>query len=66
MNQSLGRDNATRIIVEANFWMYPTIKMVPGAKIMLGVTHQLAMHGFIAQGSLAKVRTALAKRHLLG
>jgi Fungalysin metallopeptidase (M36) len=65
MNRSMGRADATRVIIEAQFWMYPPITMPAGAAIMVTVAHELARHGFIAAGSMGKVRTALAARHLL-
>jgi hypothetical protein len=61
----MGRVNATRVIIESQFWMYPTITMPTGAAIMVTVAHKLARHGFIATGSLGKVRAALTARHLL-
>jgi hypothetical protein len=65
MNKSMGRNDATRVIVESQFWMYPTIKMLPGAQIMVNVTKMLMKNGLIAPGSLTKVRAALTGRHLL-
>jgi hypothetical protein len=65
MNRSMGRADATRVIIESHFWMYPPITMPTGAAIMVTVAHKLARHGFISTGSMGKVRTALAARHLL-
>jgi Fungalysin metallopeptidase (M36) len=65
MNRSMGRADATRVIIESQFWMYPPITMPAGAAIMVTVAHELARHGFIATGSMGKVRTALTARHLL-
>jgi hypothetical protein len=65
MNKSMGRAVATRVIVESQFWMYPTIKMVPGAQIMVSTATKMAKNGLIPAGSVAKVRTALMARHLL-
>jgi Fungalysin metallopeptidase (M36) len=65
MNRSMGRADATKVIIESHFWMYPPITMPTGAAIMVTVAHKLAKHGFIATGSMGKVRTALTARHLL-
>jgi hypothetical protein len=65
MNRSMGRLDATRVIIESHFWMYPPITMRTGAAIMVTVAHKLAKHGFIATGSMGKVRAALTARHLL-
>ncbi len=65
MNRSMGRADATKVIIESQFWMYPPITMPTGAAIMVKVAHKLAKHGFIATGSMGKVRAALTARHLL-
>ena len=65
MNRSMGRDDATRVIVESQFWMYPSVRMPAAAKIMVSTAKRLVQNGLIATGSVTKVRTALLAGHLL-
>jgi Zn-dependent metalloprotease len=66
MNKSMGRVNATKLIIEAQFWTYPTVTMPRAAQIVVGTAAQLVKNGLLPPGAVTKARTALLARHLLG
>jgi Zn-dependent metalloprotease len=65
MNKSMGRLNATKLIIEAQFWMYPTVTMPRAAEIVVSTAAQLVKNGLLPPGSVTKARAALLARHLL-
>ena len=64
MNESMGRDDATKVIIEAQFWMNQRITMPGAAKIMVAVARKMGQRGLIAP-SVRKVRTAMLDRRIL-
>jgi hypothetical protein len=65
MNVSMGRNNATKLVIESQFWMYPTVKMPDAAKIMVSTAVQMVHNHLLPAGSVKKARTALLSRHLI-
>lgn len=61
INQSVGRDTATRAILEAHFWMNPRIQMPHAAQITIGIAQRLYHNPAITQ----KFRTAFENRGIL-
>ncbi len=60
LNLGLGRDMATTVIVEAHFWMNPTITMPRAAEVTVSIAQQL--YGPVAA---AATRLAFANRGIL-